>query len=867
MKLMVLDGNSIFNRAFYGIRLLTAPDGLYTNAVYGFITMLRKMLSEDKPDGVCVTFDMKAPTFRHKMYDGYKATRKGMPEEMAVQLPWLKDVLDALRIPRYELEGYEADDLIGTISAICEKEGHDCLIVTGDRDSLQLIGGRTRVKLVSAKMGRSESVEYDTEVFRDKYGFEPHNLIDCKALMGDSSDCIPGVAGIGEKTAGELIRRYGTIDELYKHLDDEQIKPGVRAKLAEGADIARLSYTLAQIDRAVPLDFSPEANMLQAPDGERLYALLSRLGFSKLIEAYALKAPESAAVEYVGQSIVWETGNEDEVIRRCRAAETVFFVCDSGMNAFAVIADAGYVLVNPGAGFIRDFFAAGIRKATCDVKDIMRHLTEQGYAFDDFLFDASLAAYVLDPSDTGYDLQRCARRLLSRELAPAEYEAQDEFGLLDNSQAIQALKEHAAAVRDIFEMSMPLIGQQGMNSLFYDIELPLCRVLADMEYRGFPVDRGALTDFGTELGAAIDALREDIYRLAGGEFNINSTKQLGELLFDKLGLPPYGKTKTGYSTNIEVLQRLVGKHPIIEMLIDYRKFTKLKSTYADGLVKVISPDGRIRTRFNMTATATGRLSSTEPNLQNIPVRTELGGQLRKMFVAREGCVLVDADYSQIELRILAHISGDRTMKEAFLSGEDFHRVTASQVFSVPLEEVTGAMRSRAKAVNFGIVYGISDYSLAQDVGVTRSEAREYIDSYLEKYSGVRQYMTSAVEKARSTGFAQTEFGRRRYLPELNDKNFNRRSFAERVALNMPIQGTAADIIKLAMIRVFDRFKAEKMDSRLILQVHDELIAECPEHEAQKAAEILAQEMENAAAMSVPLIADAHIGRSWYDAKQ
>ncbi|MBP5167132.1 MAG: DNA polymerase I [Oscillospiraceae bacterium] len=865
MKVMILDGNSIFNRAFYGIRALTAPDGLYTNAVYGFISILRKLIADDAPDALCVAFDLKAPTFRHRMYPGYKADRKGMPDEMAQQLPWLKDVLDAMNIPRYELEGYEADDIIGTVSAKCEASGDLCLIVTGDRDSLQLIGPMTRVKLVSTRQGRSETVEYDEAAFVEKYGFPPRNLVDCKALMGDSSDSIPGVAGIGEKTAGELIRRFVTLDAVYDNINDPSVKASVRAKLEQGRESARLSYALAEIDRAAPFDFSPSDALMTPPDNDRLYGLFARLGFNKLIDAYSL-SPPAASPSVSAPKLDWISASPEDALAACRACETVFFCCDDSFSAFALIADRPYLVIGPDSGFIKEFFAPGIRKAGSGVKDLMRLLCREGTVFGDFVFDAALAAYVLDPSETGYDLVRCARRLLNRDIRPPVYNQDGAFGLLDSSEAIEALEEHAVCVRDIFLFAAPLIDEQGMHALYYDIELPLCRVLADMEYRGFLVDRRALTQFGIRLGEVIDELRSEIYELAGGEFNINSPKQLGELLFEKLMLPPYGKTKSGYSTNIDVLNRLVGKHPIVSKIIDYRKFTKLKSTYTDGLARVIDPDGRIRTHFNMTATATGRLSSTEPNLQNIPVRTELGGEMRRMFVAPEGSLLVDADYSQIELRILAHISGDEAMRAAFISGEDIHAVTASRVFGVPLDRVSGAMRSRAKAVNFGIVYGISDYSLSQDIGVTRAEARDYIDSYLEKYSGVRAYLSAAVEQAREKGYASTVFGRRRYLPDLKDSNFNRRSFAERVAMNMPIQGAAADIIKIAMVRIHKRFAAEGMLSRLILQVHDELIAECPEAEAEKAASILAEEMENAVSFSVPLTVDAHIGRSWYDAK-
>jgi DNA polymerase-1 len=869
MKLMVLDGNSIFNRAFYGIRLLTTSDGLYTNAVYGFLAILRKLMTEDRPDGVCVAFDLPAPTFRHKMYDGYKATRKGMPNELASQLPWLKDMLKALNIPRYELEGYEADDLLGTISVKCAEKGWDCLIVTGDRDSLQLINSSTHVKLVSTKMGKTESTEYDAAVFIDKYGFEPVHMVDLKALMGDSSDCIPGVPGVGEKTAMELIQKYKSLNNVYGNLDSAEIKPSVKTKLETGRDKAYMSYALAEIERNAPLAFEPADNLVKKPDNDRLYELFTRLEFTKMIEAYGLTPPSAkpAALAEEKAETIWSEAGPETVIDACRASERVFFACDNSFGAFAVITAMGaYTLVKPEPDFLKQFFSESVKKAGHDVKSLMKHLLGLNLPCGGFVFDSSLAAYLLNPSENGYDLSRCIKRLFGRDIPGDEYNRESALGLLSLGSAIEALKTHAENIRAVYEHAQPLLKEQGMEELYNKIELPLCAVLAEMEHRGITVDRNALRMYGRSLGEGIDALTAEIYTLAGGEFNINSTKQLGELLFDKLRLPPYGKTKTGYSTNVEVLEKLLGKHPIIEKIMDYRKLTKLKSTYADGLMNVIAADGRIHTSFNMTATATGRLSSTEPNLQNIPVRTELGGELRRMFVAADGCVLIDADYSQIELRILAHLSNDEVMRRAFINGEDIHRVTASQVFNTPFENVTSLQRSRAKAVNFGIVYGISDFSLAEDIRVSRHEAKQYIDSYLEKYSGVRRYMSDVVAEAREKGYASTIFGRRRYLPEFESKNYNIRSFGERVALNMPVQGAAADIIKLAMVNVSARFKAEGMKAALLLQIHDELIAECPLEEAEKAKALLEEEMERVVSLSVPLVAEAHSGHSWYDAK-
>ncbi len=854
MKLMVLDGNSILNRAFYGIRPLTTADGLPTNAVYGFLTILRRLRSENRPEGLCVTFDRREPTFRHGMYEGYKATRKGMPEELAMQLPWLQQVIDALRIPRFDLAGWEADDLLGTISARSEQAGWDCLLVTGDRDSLQLVTERTHVLLITSRPGKNDYTEYDEALFGEKYGFGPDKLVDLKALMGDSSDNIPGVRGVGEKTAMDLLHRFGSLEGVYERLEDGEVKGSLKQKLLEGRDMADLSYRLATIRRDAPLDFDPEACLVSEPDNDRLYALLERLEFRKLIEAYGLRPPSPASPAPAEASpVLWTEGSEGEILEACRKAEIADFVCSGDLSALAVLAgEKGYVLSEPSQGFLRAFFSPEIRKGSTELKELMGLLSARGLPREGLVFDASLGAYLLDPSDGSYSLPRIAKKLLGLTLE----EGRDKSLLPRQAEAVRALR---GAI-------LPLLREQGMEKLYEEIELPLCPVLADMERRGFPVDREALERFGAELGSAIEVLRQEICALAGEDFNVNSTKKLGEILFDRLGLPPYGKTKTGYSTNVEVLEKLLGRHPIVEKIIDYRKLTKLKSTYADALLRYIGEDGRIRTTLNMTATATGRLSSADPNLQNIPVRTELGGEVRRMFVASPGCVLVDADYSQIELRILSCLAGDEAMQRAFLEGEDIHRSTAAQVFGVAREDVTSLMRSRAKAVNFGIVYGISDYSLSQDIHVTRAEARAYMDSYLSHYSGVKAYMAQVVEKAREKGYAETLFGRRRYLPELKSSNFNLRSFGERVAMNMPVQGTAADVIKLAMIRVDRCLREEVPEASLLLQVHDELIAECPEELGDKVAAILTREMQAAADLAVPLIAEAHTGRTWYDAK-
>jgi len=886
MKLMVIDGNSIVNRAFFGIRMLNAPDGTPTNGIYGFLTILQKLLDEDRPDGVCVAFDLKAPTFRHRMYDGYKAQRKGMPEELAVQMPILKEVLDAMGIRRLEQEGFEADDILGTLGARCAGTGDTCLLVTGDKDSFQLISDSTTVLHVKTRMGRTETVAYTPEVFREEYGFEPPRMVDLKALMGDTSDNIPGVPGVGEKTALDLLHKFGSLEGVYEHLEDPEIKDGVRKKLAAGRESARLSFDLATIVTDVPLDFTPSEAVWHNDFRPELYDLFMRLGFLKFIEKYGLTPTGDTPAEQVfeGTCESFPLRSPDaaaaaaEEIRK--SGETVCAVCDPDLGYVVVHVDRGddaaaYVLDR--GDFDGDYTAAlgallapDIPKAGHNVKDTMRALLGLGLSPEGWVFDTALAAYLLDATAGSYDLSRLTVQYCGFEVGRVDSGELEQLSLLeetrDAAEKLGNMASEAAAIACLREVLEQKLRENGMERLYREVELPLCRVLADMEHEGFLADREMLERYGEMLGEGIDDSQSRIYTLAGGEFNINSTKKLGEVLFEQLGLPPVKKTKTGYSTNIEVLEKLRGRHPIIDEIIRYRQLTKLKSTYADGLLKVIGPDGRIHTTFQMTVTATGRLSSVEPNLQNIPVRQELGSELRRMFVAKEGCVLVDADYSQIELRVLAAIAGDTAMRDAFLSGEDIHTVTASQVFGVPVSEVTHAMRSSAKAVNFGIVYGISDFSLAQDIGVTKAEAKAYMDSYLNRYSGVRQYMAGIKEQAKKDGYVTTLLGRRRSLPELKSSNFNLRSFGERAAMNTPIQGTAADIIKLAMVRVHSRLEREGLRAKLILQVHDELIIESPEDEADTVRRLLREEMENVLPLPVPLKVDTGVGRSWFDAK-
>ena len=881
MKLMAIDGNSIINRAYYGIRPLTTRDGLYTHAVFGFLTTLLRLQEEESPDAVCVTFDVHAPTFRHTADETYKATRKSMPEELRMQMPVLKEVLDALRIPRYELEGWEADDLLGTISRKCEAADWECVIVTGDKDSLQLITDRTKVKLVSARMGQTTTKDMTPESFQEQYGFAPIHMLDLKALMGDASDNIPGVPGIGEKTAMDLVQKYGSIDALYAKMPEVEAKPAALKKLQAGEESARHSYWLATIATDAPLEFRPEENRVQEP-GEAAYPLFLRLEFTKLIEKFGLTAQKAPAAQAPAVSVTVEKVTTPEqanaLLAHWRKADHVSVLTLPDLTGAAVVCETGEGTAVTAELFfdqyqgdwnalLRALFSADIRKVSHNVKDLMRTLADNGLPADGFVFDTALAAYLLDATAGSYDLQRLFVSYYNEELPKPLYLEKDAFSLLGDSAAAEAsLDRYTAAVDALYETLAPKLREKDLWELFETAEMPLCAVLADMERAGCRVDARALSAFGEALSARIAQQEQAIYEMAGEEFNINSPKQLGEILFGKLGLPHGKKTKTGWSTNADVLEKLRYEAPIVSAVLEYRQYAKLKSTYADGLLKALDPDGRVRTRFQMTVTATGRLSSTEPNLQNSPTRTDLGSEIRRMFVPAEGCVLVDADYSQIELRLLAHISGDPAMQAAFTSGQDIHSATAAQVFHVAPEDVTHEMRRRAKAVNFGIVYGISAFSLSQDIGVSVAEAKAYMDAYFATFPGVRRYMDAVVEQARETGYVETLFHRRRDLPELSSSNRNLRAFGERVALNMPIQGTAADIMKLAMIAVWKGLRETIPEARLVLQVHDELIVECPEEKAAAVAQLLTEKMEHVVSLAVPLTADAHWGKNWLEAK-
>lgn len=853
MKLLALDGNSIINRAFYGIKLLTTKDGRFTNGIYGFLNILDRLVELEKPDGIAVAFDLRSPTFRHKLYTAYKAGRKGMPDELAQQMPVLKEILTLMGCHCIELEGYEADDILGTLAAAAEESGDTCVISTGDRDSFQLVSDEVRVLLATTKMGRSEIVEYTPAKIYERYGVTPAQMIDIKALMGDSSDNIPGVAGVGEKTATDLIVRFHDIDRIYESIDTLDVKEGVRNKLKNGKESAYLSRELGTICRTVPIS----RNLADYRQGQRqdapLAALFTDLEFYKLLEKFGLsRAAEAAAPQGDVRKITQQPDVYAFLQQALRCGQVDLILQDDGYTVGAVCADQAVLLdVNsfavlaPLKALIED---EKIGKRLNDAKAFDHWCAGRGITPRNITFDTSVAGYLLSPNSTAYDTERLY----------------SEYGVgVECAEAITTAAHHSAVCERLTE----LLDAQGLMPLFRDIELPLTGVLAHMERYGFLVDRDGILNYGEQLGARIAELEKQIYELVGYEFNLNSPKQLGEALFVKLGLPTRKKTKSGYSTNAEVLESLKYAHPAVSLLLEYRQLAKLKSTYCDGLPGAADASGRIHSTLNQTETRTGRISSAEPNLQNIPVRMPEGRQLRKYFKAADGYVLCDADYSQIELRVLAHMAHDTAMTDAFLNGVDIHRLTASQVFRVPPEAVTPQMRSYAKAVNFGIVYGISAFSLSKDIGVTRKEADEYIKGYFATYPGVARFMEESVEQAKKQGYALTLYGRRRALPELTASNANLRAFGERVARNMPVQGTAADIIKLAMLRVYNRIEREKLDARLVLQVHDELIVEAREDLADYVCNLLCEEMSAAADLTVPLSVDAHSGKNWYEAKE
>lgn len=874
-KLLILDSNSILNRAFYGIRFLSTKSGIQTNAVYGFINILLKLVSEFKPDYICAAFDVKAPTFRHKMFKEYKAQRKPMPEGLAAQMPLARELVELLDIPVMELEGFEADDIIGTVSAYCEKNDIECLIATGDKDDLQLATDKTKVILTVSKQGVTETTVYDDIAVFDRYGVTPQEFIDVKALMGDASDNIPGVAGIGEKTALKLIAEKHSIEALYDDVEGCGIKGAMLNKLISGKESAFFSKQLATIERNVPIEFAVEECKFDGfKDTEgKIYSFLSKLELYSVIKKLGLNISEKEKVKQKDWFSDIEICDTIDFFKGKEELAVFFEFSGNHLSGVGFSAGKKAVTLRTGPERSEEELIALIRpaledkntkKIVYDVKDALVKLHGK-INIENIAADAVIAAYLLEPSRSEYKISGVARDLLGAEFSEAETEVK-QFSMLDETED-NRLAEYAYILQPLWELLSEKMKERQQERLYYEVELPLVYVLADMQINGFFIDKEELKSFGKRLEADISRLTDEIYMLAGEEFNINSPKQLGMVLFEKLKLPVVKKTKNGYSTNADVLEKLYNKHEIIPVIMEYRRLTKLKSTYCDGMEGLIDKNGRIHSVFNQTVTVTGRISSTEPNLQNIPTRTEIGRELRKMFTAAdEEHILVDADYSQIELRVLAHIADDEVMKRAFLNDEDIHRVTAAQVFDVPVNEVTSEQRSSAKAVNFGIVYGIGEYSLAQDIKITVKKAKEYINNYLDKYKGVSEYMKNIKEKAKQEGYVKTLLNRIRYIPEIKSSNYTVRSFGERVALNTPIQGTAADIIKMAMVRVYERIKKENLESKLVLQVHDELIIEAKKTEAEEVKKILKEEMENAMTLSVPLKVDMATGKRWYDAK-
>ena len=846
MKLLAIDGNSIMNRAFYGIKMLSNKNGTYTNAITGFMNIYLSVVNDISPDGVAVAFDLRAPTFRHKAVDSYKANRHGMPDELAQQMPIIKELLTALGIKIVECEGFEADDILGTLSKLCTDTNGECYVLTGDRDSLQLISDSVTVLLHTTK----GTVRYNEEKFTEDYGIAPIELIDLKALMGDSSDNISGVKGIGEKTATQLIKDYHTVEGLYSALENGGVTAtkSVLAKLEAGKADAEQSKWLATIVKNAPIEMNADAYKIGSANEEKVSSLLTGLEMFKLLER--LKIKPSAVTETVKSADVPMKKNytaAGEFSGNITGlSEAVFILRDGMMQLLPTGSEKIYTVSDKAMQL--DFLASDCKKITVGAKPVYRFCIENGRELKNVIADADILGYVLNTNSAEYSVERmCA------EYGVPTYDDLGEFSEI-------------AALASLAPVMLAEVEKQGMTWLLNEIELPLTEVLASMEHYGVKVDSEGIKRFGEMLTEEMSGIEQQIYFMAGHEFNIGSPKQLGVVLFEEMGLPTGKKTKTGYSTNADVLENLRDKHEIVDLILQYRQLSKLNSTYVEGLLKVVAEDGRVHSLFKQTETRTGRISSAEPNVQNIPVRTELGRNMRKFFVAEEGKVLLDADYSQIDLRILAHMSGDKNMQKVFSHGMDIHTSTAAQVFDMPADMVTSEMRRAAKAVNFGIVYGIGAFSLSKDIGVTVAEADRYIENYLARYPNVSRFMDNAVTSAQENGYAVTMFGRRRYIPELKKSKKKDQAFGKRAAMNAPIQGTAADIIKIAMIKVYKRLAAENLEARLILQVHDELIIEVSEKDAERAAAVLGEEMRGAAKLDVPLTADVSKGKTWYDAK-
>lgn len=901
-KIVLIDGNSILNRAFYGImgnKMLTTPDGKYTNAVYGFLAILFKVLEDIEPEYLMVTFDLKAPTARHKLYDGYKATRKGMPNELAEQMPILKDILKSMNIKVIEKEGYEADDVLGTMAKRAEKDGFDVTIVSGDRDTFQLTSNRVKVRIPHTKMGKTETETFGREEVLKKYGVTPKQLIEVKGLQGDTSDNIPGVPGIGEKTALELVKKYKTIDGIYEAIEkgEDDLKPKAKERLLENKELAMLSRTLGTINLEVPIEENLEEFKIKEWNKEEVFSKFKELNFNRFIDRFNLKSEEGPKqnlaelfeiktlntqneikdlLEKIQNKLVFMLGTEkveQENLIIKKQIKSIYIYIDNTVYEIKFNTNEEFI-----SYFKTIFENENIQKYSYRLNETYVLLMQNGIYLKGIKFDTEIAAYLLNPSNGKYKLDELANQYLSidipeyLEFVGAKQQKETQMTLFSQDEMNVDFEKYQNAIymytiAKLAEIMNKKLEEINSLKLFENIEMPLIKVLAEMQYEGIYVDKQELVSFGVKLKEDIEVIKQEIYKLAGEEFNINSTLQLGNILFEKLKLPVYKKTKKGYSTDVDILEKLKPEHPIIEKILEYRGFMKLNSTYVDGLIVYINEyTHKIHSYFHQTITATGRISSTEPNLQNIPTRTEQGKQIKKAFKAQKGHIFIDADYSQIELRILAHISNDTNMREAFLNEEDIHKQVASKVFNVPLEEVTKEQRTAAKAVNFGIVYGISGFGLAEQLGISRKKAEQYIEQYLEKYKGVKEFMDRIVEKAKEQGYVETLFHRRRYIPELSSNNYMVRQFGARAAMNTPIQGTAADIMKIAMIEVNKKLEEEKLNAKLILQIHDELLIECEIEEKEEVKKILKESMENAVKLSIPLEVEVSEADNWYDVK-
>ena len=879
-KLLLIDGNSIINRAFYGImgsKMLMTEDGTYTNAVYGFLSILFKELEDIKPEYLVVAFDLKAPTHRHKMYDKYKANRHGMPEELAMQMPILKETLKAMNVCIIEKEGYEADDILGTLAKWGQKEELEVTVLTGDRDSFQLIDKNIKVRIPRTKMGKTETEDYTVEKIEEEYGLEPLDLIEVKGLMGDASDNIPGVPGVGEKTALNLIKQYKNIDEVYNHIDEQRGK--LKEKLSENKDLAYLSRTLGTIDINAPIEKDLNVFQIEEWNKPEVLEIFKRLKFNRFIDRFALQ--DNVGGTSLGELQINTEIEHERIADKTKLAELkqeiqenkamYYYLTEEKFIIYSSKTNKCFSVEN--VQDFKDIFEdKNILKCSYKQKEEFIILWNKGIEAKNLMFDIAIAGYILNSNINRYTIEYLSNEYInfdiSEYLSNTEEAGTEQITLFDNAEEPKEDKTYiyAYTIYKLYNVLTQKMEEAGSIDLFNKIEMPLTEVLASMQYEGIYIDKQELLDFGKELQEKIDILTQEIYELTGEEFNINSTKQLGEILFEKLKLTAKKKTKTGYSTDVDVLEKIKYEHPVIEKILEYRQLQKLNSTYVEGLIPYIDETGRIHSKFHQTVTTTGRISSTDPNLQNIPTRMELGRKLRKVFKPEQGCIFVDADYSQIELRVLAHISEDKNMIEAFCNNEDIHAQAASKVFNIPLEEVTKDERTKAKAVNFGIVYGISEFGLGEQLGVSRKKAKEYIEQYLDKYNGIKEFMTNIVEETKEKGYVETLYHRRRYVPELKSNNYMVRQFGGRVAMNTPIQGTAADIMKIAMINVYNKLKENNLKSKLIVQVHDEILVETLESEKEQVKQIVKEEMENVIKLKVPLLAEVEEGYNWYEAK-